>query len=94
MRAQAPAIAVILTAVYATAMAQLPKPAPLAKGTSAIRGEGRYFVTAMGRAEQQVWVAHEPVDFFGTSIDISASTSCQTPPPTSPSSFVGVREYL
>ena len=38
MRTPAAVIAVILTAVYATAPAQAPKPEPLAEGTSAIRG--------------------------------------------------------
>lgn len=38
MRAQLPAIAVILTVVYGSALAQAPKPEPLAEGTSALRG--------------------------------------------------------
>lgn len=38
MRTQLPAIAVILTAVYANAVAQVPRPEPLDEGTSALRG--------------------------------------------------------
>jgi hypothetical protein len=59
----------------------LVRPSPLmsrsleldADGRATVRGltEGRYFVTATGRSEQQQWVAHEPIDFSGHPMEIS-----------------------
>jgi hypothetical protein len=44
-----------------------------ADGHAVVRGltEGRYFLTATGRAAEQLWVDYQSLDFSGASIDVS-----------------------
>jgi hypothetical protein len=67
-------------AMISSVLVSLVRPSPLmsrpldidAEGRATVRGltEGRYFVTAVGHAPDELWVAHERVEFLGDA-DIS-----------------------